>query len=124
MLLLFPRVVETVAHMERIIATGERMEVVALLAAVASLRVLLIERAHALRSQSAVTLRRSDTASMTESQESRLLTADEAAVLFGPSCTAKRLYRLRGSMPEQAWIRKGGRLYFREGPFRRWLATR
>lgn len=64
------------------------------------------------------------TASAAGDSESRLLTASEAASLCGPSFTPKRLYRLRGTMPEQAWIRKGGRLYFREGPFRRWLATR
>lgn len=56
--------------------------------------------------------------------ESHLLTPNEAASLAGPSFTAKKLYRLRGSMPEQAWLRKGGRLYFREGPYRRWLAMR
>lgn len=64
------------------------------------------------------------TTSVTTNPEQRLLTPDEAAVLAGPSFTAKRLYRLRGGMPEQAWVRKGGRLYFREGPYRRWLATR
>lgn len=64
------------------------------------------------------------TTSIKANPECRLLTPDEAAVLAGPSFTAKRLYRLRGSMPEQVWVRKGGRLYFREGPYRRWLAMR
>lgn len=71
-----------------------------------------------------VTLTKTITPSVTGDTEQRLLTPDEAAALAGPSFTAKRLYRLRGSMPEQAWVRKGGRLYFREGPYRRWLATR
>jgi hypothetical protein len=64
------------------------------------------------------------TTSVWPDPESRLLTADEAATLLGPSFTAKKLYRLRGSMPVQAWVRKGGRLYFREGPFKRWVVMR
>lgn len=125
----WPRLVQLNALVEEILEDGPRLEVVVLLALVASWRVLVCDRAKALRGERILNgpgARTGNTVlmSVAPNPEQRLLAPDEAAALAGPSFTAKRLYRLRGSMPEQAWIRKGGRLYFREGPYRRWLATR
>lgn len=116
------RVAQVVVLIEEILHGHERAEIVALRAHLAAWTVLACDVAERLP----VPARAKETVLMpvAPDQEQRLLTPDEAAVLAGPSFTAKRLYRLRGSMPEQAWIRKGGRLYFREGPYRRWLATR
>lgn len=58
------------------------------------------------------------------SRSERLLTAREIGTEIGPSWTPKKLYRLRSSMPESLTVRKGGRLYFRETPFKEWLRTR
>ena len=123
-----PRVALVSSMIGQILNEGQRGEIVNLVATLAYWRVIAT-RTRALRNVPAdirlsARNEKTVTMAMAQNEESRLLAPDEAAALAGPSFTAKRLYRLRGLMPEQAWVRKGGRLYFREGPYRRWLATR
>ena len=119
----FRRVAQIATLIEEILNGCEPPELIALKAALAANVIFATEAVRSFRARH-VRVGETVTRSAAPSPEERLLTPDEAAVLAGPSFTAKKLYRLRGSMPEQAWIRKGGRLYFREGPYRRWLATR
>lgn len=118
-----PEVVELVARLDAAIPTlRDPTKATTLHTLISS----LAERSfrHVIAVVGMVTAINTVTASAATDAESRLLTAEEAAARAGPSFTAKKLYRLRGSMPIQAWLRKGGRLYFREGPFMRWLAMR
>jgi hypothetical protein len=106
-----PRVDQLAALLGLVLREGSRPEIIEARAVMAAWLIRLQDRAEELLSASIA-------------HDDDLLTAREAARATGPSWTAKKLYRLRGSMPQGITVRKGGRLYFRALALRSWLRTR